>query len=176
MKFVPRSFGVLLLFGMAGLFGFSATDASAQLLKRNRTKAAPAVVVPAAPATEAQSAAPLEAGGISEAHALLYETARARAVGQLARKKNISRAAAREMIDDAAPDELLHKLAKKNGINVKSLPTAGGLSGFLDWLIAHSDQIMALVKIIMALFGVDAEVALPIALAAAWDYYWDLVA
>lgn len=153
---------LLLLAGILAL----ADTASAQL-RRNRGTPAPAFVP--APFTEAAPpAAAATAPAITEGHRLLYDAARGRAAGQLARKKNISRAEAREMIDDAAPDEVLHVLAAKAGLKFKGLPQAGGLSGFLDWLIAHADQIMALVKIIMALFGVDAETGEVVSLDTAW--------
>ena len=120
-----------------------ASDADAQFLKRNR-----ATVVQPAEKEKAE---------LTEGYRTIYDTARARAVGQLARKKNISRAEAREMINDIADNETLHLLATKAGIKVTAMPK--GISGFIQWLIDHQEQILALVKLILALFGVDAETA-----------------
>lgn len=150
------------LLGLAFTVGFVSL-ADAQFIRRRVT------IAPAAPAVLAAPAAPADAGAITDGHRLLYEQARIRAVGQLARKKNISRSDAKEMIDDAAPDEVLHKLASKAGLKFKGLPTAGGVAAFIQWLIDHQDQILALVKIIMALFGVDADSAFEVAVAIVWQ-------
>ena len=91
--------------------------------------------------------------GIPNGHRLLYKIARARAAGELADKEKISRRAAREKIDDAVSDAQLHELATTAGLTIKAQASGGKVSDFLDWLAAHSDQIMALVKLIMSLFA-----------------------
>lgn len=146
------------LFGLALIIGLTAT-ADAQIRRR-------VTLVPVAPPAAAPAPA---APTLTDGHRLLYENARARAVGQLARKKGISRAEAKELIDDAAPDETLHNLAAKAGLKFKGLPAAGGFQGFIQWLLDHQDQILALVKIIMALFGVSADAAFEVAVAIVWN-------
>lgn len=85
-------------------------------------------------------------------HKLLYAVARARAAGQLAKKEGISRAAAREKIDEI-DDATLHAAVQASGTAIKAMPVGGKLTDFLDWLAAHQDAIMAIVKIILALFA-----------------------
>lgn len=144
-----------------------ALSADAQLLRRR-----PATVQQPTPKAVAPKADEGKVGGIlTEGHRTIYDTARARAVGPLARKKNISRAEARELINDAADDETLHKMAAKAGLKFKAMPTGGRLTDFIQWLVDHQEQILALIKIIMALFGVDAETATEIAISVAWQCF-----
>lgn len=94
---------------------------------------------------------------IPAGHRLLYKMARIRAAGELADKEKISRRAAREKIDDAVTDAQLHELATAAGIAIKPQVSGGKVQDFLDWLIAHQDVILALVKILLALFQVDVD-------------------
>ena len=131
------AFGVLL--GVAALFA----------------TAAPATAPPAktsdSPVSPAPAAAP--ADGVPAGHKLIYKLARAKAASALAKKEGISRAAAREKIDDAIDDATLHAAVAAGGVEIKPQVSTGKLSDFVNWLIAHQDAIMAIVKIIMALFG-----------------------
>jgi len=120
-------------------------------------------------APPAKSDAPVAAkadDGIPAGHKVLYAAARTKAIGQLAKKEGISRAAAREKIDDIS-DEALHAAVVASGaIPVKALPTGGKLTDFLDWLIQHQDQILAIVKILLAFFAAMIDVANSDAFAA----------
>lgn len=156
------------LLGLMLCVGF-ATTSEAQLLKRNRPTATPTVIAPVPKVMPAKVDDGKVGGALTEGHKTLYDIARKRAVGPLARKKNISRDEARKLIDEEIDDATLHSLAAKAGLKFKAMPTGAG--GFIQWLIDHQEQILALIKIIMAFFGVDADTATEIAIAIAWDYY-----
>lgn len=113
--------------------------------------ARPVAAPPAVSKSDAPAAA--KADDIPAGHRILYKLARIRAAGELADKERISRRAAREKIDDAITDAELHQLATAAGITIKPQVVGGKVQDFLDWLLAHSDQILALVKILLALFA-----------------------
>lgn len=147
-------------------FALASTDTNAQILRR---KPPVVVVVPSQMPPKPKADEGKVGGVMTEGHRTLYDTARKRAVGPLARKKNISRDEARALIDDIADNETLHMMAAKAGLKFK--PQAGGFMGFIQWLIDHQDQILKLVQLILALFGVDVDTAVNIALSIAWDCY-----
>lgn len=91
--------------------------------------------------------------GVPAGHKLLYAIARDKAATALAKKENISRAAAREKIAEIE-DATLHAAVQASGITIAAQVSGGKLSDFIAWLSSHSEQIMAIVKIILALFGV----------------------
>lgn len=121
--------------------------------------AAPATAPPAKTSDSPVSPPPVAApaDGITVGHRLIYKLARAKAASALAKKENISREAAREKIDDAVDDAALHAAVAAAGVEIKPQVSAGKLSDFLSWLAAHQDAIMAIVKIILALFNVNAD-------------------
>jgi len=159
------------LFMLIGLFFAFTPDADAQLLRRNRPISPEVVVQPKATPPAPKTAAIPVTGILTNDHRSLYDIARARAVGPLARKLNISRTEARKMIDEEADDATLHLMATQGKLKFTPQKAGGAFTDFLDWLITNQDAIMKLIQMIMALFGVDADVATPIALSIAWDYY-----
>lgn len=98
------------------------------------------------------SDAPVAKDAIPAGHRLLYKLARVRAAGELADKEKISRRAAREKIDEALTDAQLHELVTAAGLSVKPQISSGKASDFIDWLLAHQDIILAIVKILLSLF------------------------
>lgn len=92
-------------------------------------------------------------GDIPKGFKVVFALARTRAVGELAKKENISRAAAREKIDSIS-DKELYESAKVAGLTVaKDYPGEGKLSAIIDWLIEHQDLIKALVVLILSFFS-----------------------
>lgn len=109
------------------------------------------------PPAVSKSDAPVPAAkaddGIPAGHKFLYRIARDRAVGEYARAKGISRAAAREKVD-SLDDATLHAAVQASGaFAIKAQPVGGKLTDFLDWLASHQEQILALVKLIMSLLA-----------------------
>lgn len=94
-----------------------------------------------------------KAEGPPPGYKLIFGLARAKAAGELAKKENISRAAARQKIDDAIDDATLLDLVKEAKVVVKAQPAGGKLTDFLEWLADHKEVIMAIVAIIMSLFA-----------------------
>lgn len=90
---------------------------------------------------------------IPRGYKVLYAIARTRAAGELAKKENISRAAAREKIDSISDAEL-HAQVKAAGIAVaKEYPGEGKLKAIIDWLIEHQDAIRAIVTLLLSIFA-----------------------
>ena len=147
------AFGVLL--GVASLFATAAPEKPLRgaigAFAFVSGEAAPPAKTSDSPVSPPPVAAP--ADGITVGHRLIYKLARAKAASALAKKENISREAAREKIDDAVDDAALHAAVQAAGVEIKPQVSAGKLSDFLGWLAAHQDAIMAIVKIILALFG-----------------------
>lgn len=85
-------------------------------------------------------------------HKLLYRIARDHAVAKYARDNKVSRAAAREKVDQV-DDTTLHAAVQAAGLPVKAIPAGGKLSDFLDWIATHGDTILAIVKILMSLLA-----------------------
>jgi hypothetical protein len=89
---------------------------------------------------------------IPAGHKLLIRFARVKAAEQLAKKENISRAAARDRIDEIT-DTDIHAVLKASPAIIKAMPVGGKLTDFLEWVADHKEVIMAIVAIIMAFFG-----------------------
>lgn len=91
---------------------------------------------------------------IPAGHKFLYAVARTKAITEYARTKGVSRAAAREKVD-SLDDATLHAAVQASGAftTIKAQPSGGRLSDFLDWLLAHQEQIAALVKLILSLLA-----------------------
>lgn len=107
----------------------------------------------ATPPAKSSSDAPVaKADDIPAGHKLLIRFARVKAAGELAKKENISRAAARDRIDEIT-DADVHAVLKASPVVVKAMPVGGKLTDFLEWVAEHKDVIMAIVAIIMAFFG-----------------------
>lgn len=111
------------------------------------------------PKTSDSPAAAKADDGVPAGHRVLYAIARTKAITQLAKKENISRAAAKERIDEISDDALHAAVMASGAITIKAQPVGGKLTDFLDWLVTHQDAILAIVKIILALFTVSADAA-----------------
>lgn len=119
---------------------------------------------PASPPTA--PAAPTTAESAPKQHKLLFAIARTKAVGEIAKARKISRADARELVDQI-DDATLAQAAAAAKLTFKDLPEAGGLEGLLQWLVDHQDLVLALVKLIVAILSVIAvDVANPESFAA----------
>ncbi len=109
-------------------------------------------VVADKPKTSDTPVAPV-AGAITEDHKFLYSLARTKAVTEYARVNKVSRSVAREKVD-SLDDATLHAAVVKSGaFKIVAMPVGGKLTDFLDWISSHSDQILALVKLIMSLLA-----------------------
>lgn len=98
-------------------------------------------------------AQPAEAKDIPRGYRVLYAIARVRAAGELAKRDNISRAAAKEKIDSVS-DKQLHELVEAAGLKVsKAYPGEGRLKEIIDWLIEHQELILAIVTLLLSLFS-----------------------
>ena len=105
-----------------------------------------------------------KADDIPRGHKLLYRLARNRAVDDVMAAKKVSRAKAKELIDRYADDDSLHALAMEAGLKIAAAPKEGGrLESLLDWLLAHQDQILALIKLILTLLAfIDHDLGEPL--------------
>lgn len=101
--------------------------------------------------SDAPPAAKVE--GPPAGYKVIFALARAKAAGDLAKKENISRRAAREKIDEAVDDDTLYSVVKEAKLVVKAQPVTGRLSDFLEWLAENKEVIAAIVAIILAMFG-----------------------